>query len=194
MLTAADLIQALSNLDHPSTAGTANTPSSGTPATAPQLPTPYQPSAGTLMTTAATPTPTGPANAMCSKGGSDLPQSGSIREGKLPLPLPTAPTPSPALPAAAHRRRRDGQPQQVAPARSREPVPYGSSPAVHPDTGEPLALAAKGGRNRALWASLPAGKAKRGHWGGDDTPSVARAKRIVAAVSAYAARCATIAA
>ena len=194
MLTAADLIQALSNLDHPSTARTANTPSSGTPATAPQLPTPYQPSAGTLMTAAATPTPTGPANAMCSKGGSDLPKNGPIREGKLPLPLPTASPPSPALPAAAHRRRRDGRPVAQVGTLPAQAVPYGSSPAVHPDTGAPLALAAKGGRNRALWASLPAGKAKRGHWGGDDTPSVARAKRIVAAVSAYAARCATIAA
>lgn len=187
MLTAADLIQALSNLDHPSTARTANTPSSGTPATAHQLPTPYQPSAGTLMTAAATPTPTGPANAMGGRGGSDLPQSGSIRDRELPLPLPPAPPPSPALPAAAHRRRRDGRPVPQVGTLPAQAVPYGSSPAVHPDTGAPLAASVGPRRGKPAWAAGRVDKVALADLNGDDTAKTHVVATLVGRLKLYTA-------
>ena len=45
---------------------------------------------------------------------------------------------------------------EQAPTPRPVPVPYGTQPSVHPDTGEPMPAAVKGGPRREFWASMPA--------------------------------------
>lgn len=203
-ITASDLERALASLSTQGTAKPAPSPLS-TPASVP-LPSSASPAKKPAAYATNTPTPgtrSGIVTAQNarSEGGAAPSNHGSHPRSEAPPAVTLPPSPSPALPASVMRGRKGEQqaPRPVASARaggvSRDvPVPYGTSPAVHPETGEPLSRTAKGGANRALWASLPAGRTRIQGIGGDSTPRMRAAMALIAHWSAYAVRTGTIAA
>ena len=157
-MTPEDILSALAALD---------TAPSSKPAEAAPVPSPTHSMPGTPGTTPGTPGAIARMifqSQVVGMGGSDPTRNGSIREPELPPRLPPAPHPSAApatqpapLPSSVMRRRRDGKPSpEQAPTPRPVPVPYGTQPSVHPDTGEPMPAAVKGGPRREFWASMPA--------------------------------------
>lgn len=85
------------------------------------------------------------------------------------------------------RRRRDGKPStEQAPTPRPVPVPYGTQPSVHPDTGEPMPAAVKGGRNVALWSRMPAIARRELPVPGGDHCQLWRARALAASLIRYA--------
>lgn len=178
--SASDIEAALAALNHP------------TP-----LPAPTPSETGTLVTLGM--------HGMQKQGGAEPIKSGSIANRELPLPLPAPLPPSPALPPSVLRARRVGAQGGLPASRPKQgvvrgggavapPSPYGSSPAVHPDTGAPLAQSIKGGRRPApAWATTVNRPSVKG-MGGDATPRNGAVMALAGRLKAYATRRQTIAA
>lgn len=195
-VTPADILQALASLDalpHNRASKAQPAPSASTPPAETTAAT----TASTSPTTSRSPASTIPApnvngqrNAY-RREGADPTENGSIRDRELPPGLPPAPPPSTAPAPATMRRRRDGTLDRMAAgAHQRQVVAYGSSPALHPDTGAPLAPAAAGGRRADRWDALPAIDRRKLRLQGDDTAKPSRVALLRRRLTAYAASCA----